>query len=167
MSCYYCRSSFFIVLPSPTSLKGQSKCWHSPPQTAQPHTVPESHIYHKYYASWGHSGWRGRCLSLWIFPLPPGCLGSCQGGTLAPVSCCRSAGKYFLFKWLNGVVEGILRETTASPVGPLDVVRCGHLVHSQHVVERLPGGGQRALPLLLSHDASQAGDRNKNREMHI
>lgn len=39
-----------------------------------------------------------------------------------------------------------------SPVRPLDVVRRGHFLNSQHVVERLSSGGQRALPLVLSHD---------------
>lgn len=40
----------------------------------------------------------------------------------------------------------------ASPVRPLDVVRRGHLLDSQHVVEGLACGGQGALPLVLSHD---------------
>lgn len=57
------RSKVGEVLPLPTSLKGQSKCWHSLLQTARPHTVPESHTCHICYASWGHSGWRGRCWS--------------------------------------------------------------------------------------------------------
>lgn len=47
------------------------------------------------------------------------------------------------------------RYRAASPVGPLDVVRRGHLLHSQHMVEGLAGGGQGALPLLLRHDASR------------
>ena len=45
------QEEFF--LPLPTSLTGQSMCSHSPPQTVRPHTVPESHICHIYYASSG------------------------------------------------------------------------------------------------------------------
>lgn len=75
------------VLPLPTSLKGQSKCWHSLLQTAQPHIVPENHICHKYYALWGHSELHGRCLSPWTYLLPLDCPDSCQGGTSMPVSC--------------------------------------------------------------------------------
>lgn len=41
-----------------------------------------------------------------------------------------------------------------SPVRPLDVVRRGYFLNSQHVVERLASGGQGALPLVLSHDLS-------------
>ena len=49
----------------------------------------------------------------------------------------------------------ITSQRGASPVRSLNVIRRGHLFDSQHVVERLTSGGQGALPLLLSHDASR------------
>lgn len=57
---------------------------------------------------------------------------------------------------------GYSEQRDASPVRSLNIISCGQLFNSQHVVERLTSGGQRALPLLLSHDVSrpQAGNRN-------
>lgn len=49
----------------------------------------------------------------------------------------------------------------SSPVRSLDIIRGGNLLHSQHVVERLARGGQRALPLLLCHDSSTSQAKGK------
>lgn len=56
-------------------------------------------------------------------------------------------------------------ENDASPVRSLNVIRRGNLLNSQHVVERLARGGQRALPLLLCHDSSRHKLRKETRHV--
>lgn len=83
----WCEISVNVFsIPWPTSLTGQSRCWHSPLRTVPPHKVPESRICRRCSSSWGQPRWSGRCLFLWTSPLRPGCPGFCQGEILTPVS---------------------------------------------------------------------------------
>lgn len=52
-----------------------------------------------------------------------------------------------------------------SPVRSLNIIRRGNLLNSQHEVERLARGGQRALPLLLCHDSSRHKLRKETRHV--
>lgn len=64
-----------------------------------------------------------------------------------------------------GVFMG--RRGRGSPVGSLNIIGGGNLLDSQHVVERLARGGQRALPLLLCHDSSRHKLRKETRHVSV